>query len=134
MLVGDKTLPLLPVALEGAGRTVTKVKVYATAEAPGLAAAVAGLAGMEACAWGVLFSPSSSGYVLRHLEERGWRVRSAGGDSEDRREIRLVAIGETTAGFLRENGFRCDAVASTPDAPGVVEAICGADGRSLPVE
>lgn len=115
MLVGDKSLPTLPDALAAAGRGVRQVHVYTTREATSLASEVAGVDAR----WSVLFSPSSSSYVLPHLEQAGWRVKAHG----DGQEMNIAAIGETTAAWLREHGYRVDAVAQTPDTGGVVQAI-----------
>ncbi|CAK9784819.1 tetrapyrrole biosynthesis, uroporphyrinogen III synthase [Cutaneotrichosporon oleaginosum] len=122
VLAGDKTLPLLTDSLRGAGRAVERVKVYETREAPGLAAAVRALPPQPG--WVALFSPSSAGFVLPHLEAAGFRLREG---VEGR--TRVAAIGETTEAALREGGWRVDAVARTPDAAGLVAAIAEAEGR-----
>ncbi|KAL1408500.1 uroporphyrinogen-III synthase [Vanrija albida] len=120
LLTGDKTLPLLGDALAAAGRRATKVQVYATAQAPTLAANVERLP--RALRWAALFSPSSAGYVLPLLEGAGFGVRPASAG-----RLRIAAIGETTAAFLREGGYALDAVAATPTAEGLLAAISAAE-------
>ncbi len=124
VLTGDKTLPLLTDALRGAGRVVERVKVYETREDSGLRDAVGAL--QEEDVWVALFSPSSAGFVLPHLERAGYALRAEGGEG---RRARTAAIGETTEAALRDGGWRVDAVARTPDAPGLVAAISEADAR-----
>jgi uroporphyrinogen-III synthase len=127
MLTGDKTLPTLPDALGRAGRSLTKVKVYATRPRAKLGEDIDALDN-RTDAWAVLFSPSSAAAVVLLLNRR-WRIRCHDDreSGEARRTIRLLAIGETTASYLRER-FVCDAVAATPDPEGVLGALRGAEG------
>ncbi|BEI88517.1 uncharacterized protein CcaverHIS019_0112350 [Cutaneotrichosporon cavernicola] len=121
ILTGDKTLPLLTEALRGAGRVVERVKVYETREDLDLGRAIRNLRGLdEQDTWIALFSPSSASFVLPHFEAAGYALKKEG-------RIRLLAIGETTESALRAGGWRVDAVAKTPDAPGLVAAIVEAD-------
>lgn len=136
VLTGDKTLPLLTDSLRSAGRDVRRVRVYETSEDPGLGDTVRSLAsglgdagerlgeGTDMMKWIALFSPSSAAFVLPHLEAAGYDLRQEDG-------VRVAAIGETTAGALRAAGVRVDAVAGTPDAEGLVEAIAAADAARL---
>lgn len=134
VLTGDKTLPLLTECLRAAGREVRRVKVYETTADPGLGKAVRSLAngssssggaGEGEAVWIALFSPSSSGFVLPHLEAAGYDLRAGNGG-----RARVAAIGETTAAALRAEGWRVDAVAETPDAQGLVAAIVAAERES----
>ncbi|WOO77895.1 Uroporphyrinogen-III synthase [Vanrija pseudolonga] len=122
LLTGDKTLPTLGDALAAAGRQAIKVQVYATAPAPSLADDVGRLE--ASLRWAALFSPSSASYVLPLLEAAGFGVRPDG--AQDRR-LRIAAIGETTAAWLRDAGYALDAVAATPNAEGLLAAIDAAE-------
>lgn len=106
------------------------MKSYETQAAAGLDRVVEEVD--KATKWVSVFSPSSAGYVLPLLEASGWALRNDDDELEEatttrRVCVRVAAIGETTAGFLRREGFRVDAVASTPDAEGLVAAVCAAD-------
>lgn len=152
---GDKSLYTLQSALRGAGHTVDEVQVYHTTPAPGLAAAIRNIStlftpaprvpqGTQLCpestmatradVWLAFFSPSSAGYVVQHLDpDFRAALTDLPDESGEGRETRLrtVAIGETTSGWMRAQGFRVDAVAKTPDAVGLVGAIMGvvSDGK-----
>lgn len=123
ILTGDKTLPTLGDELASAGRQVVKVQVYSTEPAPSLAADVGRLG--KSLRWAALFAPSSASYVLPLLEGAGFGVRP---DAQERR-LRIAAIGETTASFLRDGGYALDAVAETPNAEGLLAAIAAAEAR-----
>lgn len=154
MLVGDKTLPTLPDRLGAAGRVVTRVAVYATAEAPALAADLGTLfaalpplpppspSAPEAPAapapplppqprpWVAFFSPSSAAYVLPHLAKCARLPCVSPPPSATNAHlppVRLVAIGGTTEKALADAGYIVAAVARTPDADGIVDAILARD-------
>lgn len=157
MLVGDKTLPTLPARLGAAGRAVTRVPVYATAEAPTLGADLEAFfaalspplsvspppappASVPAPTpappppplWVAFFSPSSAAYVLPHLEKRARLPRAAAplpsaADGAHLSPVRFVAIGGTTEKALTDAGYVVAAVAQTPDADGIVEAMLAHD-------
>lgn len=97
--------------------------------------------------WLAFFSPSSAGWVLPHLQLDGLEVllpqkeyqqppqqqeQSVANEASERTEqqhhtagrtLRVAAIGETTARYLREKGVRVDAVAEEPTALGLLRAI-----------
>ncbi|KAL7423324.1 uroporphyrinogen-III synthase [Cryptotrichosporon argae] len=164
-LTGDKTLRDLPDALRAARRSVVEVQVYATAvradmggalarvrgdvygeRATGLSVGASVGVGTDAGTgegegwdgdgraarsgapdaqpvWAAFFSPSSAAGVVPHLTN--WPA------------LRIAAVGETTAAYLRSalGGHaglpgNVDAVADTPGAEGLLDAILAADGRA----
>lgn len=127
-------------ALRSAGYTVREVQVYATGSIPDLAANIGAHIGDMAAekddrqadspspslaaekVWLAFFSPSSAEFALPHL------VPLLGSSSSEvsargSKHIRVFAIGETTARFLRGRGITVDAVAAEPSAVGLVQAI-----------
>lgn len=111
LLVGDKSLPTIPNALEAAGREYTRVQVYKTCEAATLRGDIQSLT-LRPDDWVALFSPSSAACVRRYLDLEG---------------VKVAAIGETTA-----EGLPVDAVAQTPDAAGLAAAVVKADEQNRP--
>jgi hypothetical protein len=90
--------------------------------------------------WVVFFSPSGVDAVAGAIVQAVSRVggESGGGDGvdndrgghrDDDKQLRIAAIGGTTAAALLKRNLPVDAVAAKPSAPALVAAIAAADNR-----
>jgi uroporphyrinogen-III synthase len=130
---GDKSLETIQPALRDGGHTVHEVEVYRTGPSASLQRDVDNTLGYfisnitdaQPTVWLAFFSPSSAQYVLDCLPSEVVSAISstASGDATAVRLTRVVAIGQTTRAFLQQRGIRTDAVARTPDAAGLAQAI-----------
>lgn len=138
---GDKSTNELQTGLQEGERAFLETIVYSTTCRQSLEADLQTLLetvrDIEEDVWLAFFSPSSAEMVL------DW-IRSLAGDGgiDERNEhiwsrVKIGAIGETTAQFLRDQGLEVKAVAKDPTAEGLASAIqasgCGSEGGDLGV-
>ena len=135
-LTGDKTLSDLPDGLHRAGRKVRQVQVYATTARDDVEQSIRSVfsdSGQgENQTWLAFFSPSSAEIAIPLLIRVGLalprllqaeRGMMDGGMADEIKDVRVAVIGETTRRAVEGLGIRVHAIAKTPDAAGLEDAI-----------
>ncbi|KAG8984997.1 hypothetical protein FRB90_005002 [Tulasnella sp. 427] len=131
-LTGDKNRDTVETALANAHIAIQACQVYQTSARPALSAeikdAVARLPSHSVDdIWVAFFAPSSAKMALPALGEvLNLPNATVSGNSSHLRCARFAAIGKTTSTYLVEEHatkFRMEAVAATPTAEGLADAI-----------
>ncbi|CAO3669193.1 unnamed protein product [Rhizopus microsporus] len=112
-LAGDKRRDVIPQALTEAKIPFLEVQTYATCPHPDLPARLQQLEQAEA-EWAVFFSPSGLKFIQSALPTS--KLLQSG-------QIKIAAIGPTTADYIHALGLTVHAVAEKPDAKHLVDAV-----------
>lgn len=112
-LLGNRARADIPEALRAHGAEVDTVEAYRTVDATEIDPAIRGLVRAGAVDVVTFASPSSVG-AMRHLLATDLAPLSG---------ACLVAIGPTTASAMEDVDLPVHAMASTPDAPGILDAV-----------